>query len=129
MGWLICIGTTLVGLALSYGLNSGLIPSPISAGNALVNVLLAPGLCVIFSAMFEVLERWKWFAPIGKLMTFFGAISLELYLMQEWYVRRGKLVLPAQGLAGQVVVFCVMVALSVALQKLGGIGKYLRKKT
>ena len=84
---------------------------------------------MIFSAMFEVLERWKWFVPIGKLMTFFGAISLELYLMQEWYVRRGKLVLPAQGLAGQLMAFCVMVALSVALQKLGGLGKLLRKKT
>ena len=79
--------------------------------------------------MFEVLERWKWFAPIGKVLTFFSTISLELYLMQEWYVRRGLYVLPAQGLARQVVLFCVMVALSVALQKLGGIGKYLRKKT
>lgn len=129
MGWLVCIGTTLVGLALSYGLNSGLIPSPLPACNALVNVLLAPGLCVIFAAMFEVLDRWSWFAPIGKVMTFFGGISLELYLMQEWYVRRGLYVLPAQGLVRQVVLFCVMVALSVALQKLGGIGKYLRKKT
>ena len=129
MGWLVSIGTTLVGFALSYGLNSGLIPSPLPACNALVNVLLAPGLCVIFAAMFDVLERWKWFAPIGKVLTFFGTISLELYLMQEWYVRRGLYVLPAQGLARQVVLFCAMVALSVALQKLGGIGKYLRKKT
>lgn len=129
MGWLVCIAATVLGLALSYGLNSGLIPSPLPACNALVNVLLAPGLCVIFAAMFEVLDRWSRFAPIGKVLTFFGGISLELYLMQEWYVRRGLYVLPAQGLARQVVLFCVMVALSVALQKLGGIGKYLRKKT
>jgi hypothetical protein len=128
MGWLVCIGTTLVGLALSYGLNSGLIPSPLPSGNAFVNVLLAPGLCVILAAMFEVLDRLSWFASVGWVLTFFGGISLELYLMQEWYVRRGKLVLPAQGFTGQVMAFCVMVALSVALQKLG-LGKLLRKKT
>ena len=129
MGWLICVGTTLLGLVLSYGLNSRLLASPLPSGNAFVNVLLAPGLCVILAALFEVLDRWKWFAPVGRVLTFFGGISLELYLMQEWYVRRGKLVLPAQGLSGQVMAFCVMVALSVALQKLGGLGKLLRKKT
>ena len=129
VGWLVCAGTTLVGLALSYGLNSRLLASPLPSGNAFVNVLLAPGLCVILAAMFEVLERWSCFAPVGRVLTFFGGISLELYLMQEWYVRRGKLVLPAQGFTGQVMVFCVMVALSVALQKVGGLGKLLRKKT
>ena len=128
-GWLVCIGTTLLGFVLSYGLNSRLITSTLPSCNALVNVLLAPGLCVIFAAMFEVLDRWKCFAPVGKGLTFFGSISLELYLMQEWYVRRGKLVLPAQGLAGQVMAFCVMVALSVSLQKVGGLGRLLRKKT
>ena len=128
-GWMICTGITLVGLTLSYGLNSKLILSPLPAGNAFVNVLLAPGLCVILAAVFEMLDRWKWFAPVGRVLTFFGTISLELYLMQEWYVRRGKLVLPAQGLAGQVIVFCVMVVLSVVLQKLGGLWKHLGKKT
>ena len=127
--WLLCAGMTLIGFILSYGLNSALIPSPMPACNAFVNVLLAPGLCMIFAAIFEGMDRWAFFAPIGKLLTFFGGISLELYLMQEWYVRRGSLVLPAYGLVRQVFVFCVMVALSVALQKLGGLAKLFPKKT
>lgn len=127
--WLVCAGMTMVGFLLSYGLNAGLMPSPMPAGNAFVNVLLAPGLCVLLAALFELVDRWAFFAPIGKVLTFFGGISLELYLMQEWYVRRGRQVLPAQGLVRQVVVFCVMVALSVALQKLGGLTKLFPKKT
>ena len=75
------------------------------------------------------MEEKKHPGQLKQVIGLFGGISLELYLMQEWYVRRGKLVLPAQGLAGQVMAFCVMVALSVALQKLGGLGKLLRKKT
>ena len=129
VGWIVCVAMTMVGFVLSYGLNSRLLQSTLPACNALVNVLLAPGLCMILAALFEVLARWSWSAPVGKLLTFFGGISLELYLMQEWYVRRGKLVLPAQGLVQQVVVFCVMVVLSVALQKLGGLAKLFPKKT
>jgi hypothetical protein len=49
--------------------------------------------------------------------------------MQEWYVRRGKLVLPTKDPAEQVIAFCVMVVLSVALQKLGGLTKIFKKKT
>ena len=129
VGWLVCALMTLVGFILSYGLNSGLIRSPMPACNAFVNVLLAPGLCMIFAALFETLDRWSWSAPVGKVLTFFGSISLELYLMQEWYVRRGKLVLPTKEPAEQVIAFCVMVALSVALQKLGGLTKIFKKKT
>lgn len=127
-GWLVWVGMTLTGFVLSYGLNSYLIPSPLPSCNALVNVLLAPGLCMILSAAFEVLDERSWFRSGGKILAFFGSISFELYLLQEWYVRRGRYVLPAQRKLQQVVLFCVMVGLSMTLQKLSGIGKKLMKK-
>lgn len=127
-GWLLCAAMTLAGFILSYGLNAYLIPSPLPACNALVNVLLAPGLCLVGAAIFEVLDRRNWFAPLGKLLIFFGSISFEFYLLQEWYVRRGLHVLPAQGLARHVLLFCVMTGLSMALQKLGDLAAALLKK-
>lgn len=127
-GWLVCAAMVLTGFVLSYGLNSFLIPSPLPSCNALVNVLLAPGLCMVLSAAFEGLDGRAWFAPAARILTFFGGISFEFYLMQEWYVRRGLNVLPAQGTVQHVVVFCVMVGLSMALQKLSSLGKSLLKK-
>lgn len=124
-GW-VCGALMLgVGLALSFGLNAGLIPSPMPSGNALVNVLLAPALILLLSALFAWMEGRTWLAPAGKILTFFGTISFEFYLMQEWYVRRGRNVLPAQGTVRQVLVFGVMVALSVLLQKLSVLLKKL----
>lgn len=126
--WMLCAGMVLVGFVLSYGLNSLLIPSPLPACNALVNVLLAPGLCLMLSALFELLDRGAWFKPAGKVLTFFGTISFELYLLQEWYVRRGLHVLPGGRKLYYLFTFCVMVALSAALWKISGLLRSLVKK-
>lgn len=127
-GWVVCAAMVLTGFVLSYGLNSYQIPSPLPSCNALVNVLLAPGLCMALSAAFEALDGHAWSAPVAKILTFFGGISFEFYLLQEWYVRRGLYVLPAQSTTQHVIVFCVMVGLSMALQKLSSLGKGLLKK-
>lgn len=127
-GWLLCAAMTLAGFGLSYGLNSYQIPSPIPACNSLVNVLLAPGLCLIGAAVFEVLDRWTWSVPLGKLLSFYGGISFEFYLLQEWYVRRGLNVLPAQGLARHALLLCIMTGLSMVLQKLGSLLSHFLKK-
>lgn len=132
IGWLgwVCGGVmTLAGFVLSYGLNALLIPSPLPACNALVNVLLAPGVTLFLSAFFELLEGKGWFSPVGRVLTFFGGISFEFYLLQEWYVRIGWIRLPSDGAARQVLVFGVMVILSVLLQKLGDLTKRITIKS
>lgn len=126
--WPLWSSVLLVGFVLSYAMNAGLVAFPLPSCNALVNVLLAPALCVLLAAAFQIVDAQTWFLPAAKWLSFFGSISFEFYLLQEWYVRRGLHVLPAQGKLQHVLLFCVMTALSVALQKLASLVRTLCKK-
>lgn len=119
VGWMgrSIYGVMLVaGVVLSFGLNSGLIPSPMPSGNALVNILMVPGLILALCAVFTRMEDHRWFAQVGKFLAFFGGISFECYLLQEWYVRLGKKILPADGTLQHILLFGMMTALAVLLQ-------------
>lgn len=120
-GWITAAALLIGGVFSTFVLNAGLVPSFMPSGNALANVLLAPALVLLLAAVFEGLERFPLFSCVGKVPAFFGGISFEFYLMQEWYVRRGKLALPAQGLIGHVGVFAVMTLLAAALHRLSGL--------
>lgn len=116
MGWSISAVMLVVGVVLSFGLNAGLIPSPMPAGNALVNILMVPGLLLALCAVFMWMDGHRWFTPGGKILAFFGGISFEFYLLQEWYVRLGIKILPAYGTLRHILLFGLMTALAVLLQ-------------
>lgn len=121
--WAVSGVMLVVGVVLSFGLNANLISSPLPAGNALVNILLVPGLILALCVVFTWMEDHRWATPIGKCLIFFGGISFEFYLLQEWYVRRGIVILPATGKLRHVLLLCVMTALSVLLQCLSNVLK------
>lgn len=129
LDWSISGVMLVVGVVLSFGLNAGLIPSPIPAGNALVNILMVPGLILALCALFTRMEEHRWLTPVGKFLTFFGAVSFEFYLLQEWYVRLGIKLLPAYGTLRHILLFAVMTALSVLLQCISnGLKRILSKR-
>ena len=114
-GWIIGAGLLSVGAWLSFRLNSLTMDGIVPSTNALVNVLFAPGLILILSGFFERVQRLKPAEWGMQVIAFFGTVSFEFYLMQEWYVRCYSM--PVTGMQ-QLMAFVLMTAFAWLLQKM-----------
>lgn len=83
--WIAAIVSLVVGVTYSYLLNSHFIAEILPANNALVNLLIAPPLVIILSRLFVFTYRFKALKPVQAFFAFFGAMSFEVYCLQEWF--------------------------------------------
>ena len=79
----------MVGVILSYLTNYRDMPLLVPTPNCCVpNFLMTISLCMLFSKGLDLLTKVSWLKPLiaglGKFLSFFGAISLEFYCVQEW---------------------------------------------
>lgn len=81
---IIWISLFCIGLIRSFFLNRDTDIFLIPLENALVNVMLAPGLVIIIAAFASLISKCRIGAPVSKAFSFLGQRSLEFYCIQEW---------------------------------------------
>ena len=72
------------GNVVSYLVNKGIWPELVPSMNALCNVLIAPPLILLLTALFGACERNPVSGILPRVFAFFGVVSLEFYAVQEW---------------------------------------------
>lgn len=72
------------GLWRSFHLNQETKPFIIPAENALINVLIAPGLVLFLALVSDLLCKAKISSLLEKVFALLGMVSFEFYCIQEW---------------------------------------------
>lgn len=123
--WILALVSLAVGTFFSYLLCSGAVDEIIPSNNSLLNLLIAPPLVLILSSFFSLTYKYKFLKPIQMFFAFFGAMSFEIYCVQEWMW--GKIgVLELRGLFLQIICFVCVILFSCIIHGLSGL---LLKKT